>query len=104
MRIKWRVAEPPTGRYRAFAKRGWPCGEINDRPAVMLRCEDAYVPARVKTGDHAPITIYVADWGSYERGFKWRLLKKSALTLNEAKEIASKFLAANTGFWEQDNA
>lgn len=98
-KLVWRVQEAPTGRYRSFSERGWPkasYGTADGPAAAMIRCEDEYVPSRVRTGDHAPLDVYVAHWSKTEEqrqrhgGFRWRKLKDRAATLQEAKDLAAR--------------
>lgn len=93
-KLVWRVSPPAHGPYRSFQKRGWPDATIDNKCAVALYCDDAYAPAKVRVGDHRPITINVADWRSRGQGaaaFIWRTLKQRAVNLAEAREIAAKF-------------
>lgn len=90
-KLKWRVSEPWTGPYSSFHKRGWPTAELDGEIAFALYCDDAYVPADVKTGNHREITIHVADRRVEGPGFKWRVMKNKANTLAEAKAIAQAF-------------
>lgn len=105
MKLKWKVAEPPTGRYRSFHRRGWPTADfLNGKPAVMLSCDDAYSPRRAR-GElaHAEIRVSVADHSTVTTDgrptFTWRTAAKRATTLAEAKEIALKVLEAHPDFW-----
>jgi len=91
MKIKWEVSPAPTGPYRSFQKRSWPVGMFNDnKQRVLLRCADEYVPARVKTGDHAEIEVWLDLWN----GEKTKLVRMTnrCATLQEAKAQASDFL------------
>ena len=95
-KLKWKVQPPSTGPYRSFFKRGWPSATINDDiMAFSLHCEDSYVPALVKSGQHSEIKISVADWRKPGNGFDWKVLKQRAKTLEEAKRIAQKFADTN---------
>jgi len=96
-KLKWRVAPVPTGRFCSFEGRGWPSADVGERIMVDLDCEDEYVPAKVRVGDHKPIKVLVAEWyKKEERGdraaFEWRTLKKRAATLKEAKALAQDFV------------
>ncbi len=111
MKLTWKVAEKPSGRYRAFQQRGWPTADFKgtDFCAVMLRSEDDYVPRRVREGDHKPITIYIAFYEdrpaeSKAPGqiFKWRPLKRDAATLEEAKARAEAFLLTIRESWPKE--
>ena len=87
--VKWKVQEPPTGSFRSFHKRGWPMGEINGEPAIQIVCDDDYVPRQVKIGNHAELTMLVAD--HRKTPWKWLKLKGQWKTLKEVKEAAEKF-------------
>jgi hypothetical protein len=105
MKLKWKVAEAPTGRYRSFEKRGWPSAYYVDNgnnAAVAIYCEDEYRPENVKIGKHAVLEVRIADW-SVEHAFKWRTLKQRFATLQEAKETVTKFLEANPKYWPESN-
>lgn len=87
IKLKWRVQPAPTGKWRSFSKRGWPSAEYdNGQMAITLICDDAYVPAKVKTGDHREITVRIAKYDGQR--FTWHNIIKRAKTLEEAKEIA----------------
>lgn len=99
IKLKWKVASVPTGRYRSFEYRGWPDATYADgKPAVQIRCKDDYTAQRAKGEDeHAELTVYIADhhpkaeWK--DRGaFTWRTLKARYKTLAEAKEAAQAFI------------
>jgi hypothetical protein len=97
MKLFWKVADKPTGRYRSFDSRAWPnawwgkpeAGSI----AALLSCTDEYVPALVREGKHAPITITVCHYNHPEAGnsSKRFRLKKQAATLDEAKQMVQAF-------------
>jgi hypothetical protein len=108
MKLKWRVDPPPTGRYRSFAHRGWPTANFSgaDKIAVQIRCDDPYIPAKVKTGDHKPLCVYIAEWfDPAERGtraaFEWRKLTTEFATLKEAKAAAYQALKERPKFWPE---
>lgn len=108
MKLYWKVAEAPTGRYRAFDHRSWPTayyvtpGVRKDAevlpPAAFLYCEDSYCPQDVRAGTHKEITIKVLHHQHPEamgpRGSSWKVftLKKRAATLDEAKQLVQDFL------------
>lgn len=81
-KIRWRVQPAPTGTYRSFHRRGWPTGECGDF-FFMIGCEDDYVPARVRSGDHSELSLSVGLGSKtfrYSRRFK---------TLEELKQFAA---------------
>jgi hypothetical protein len=97
IKLKWRVREAPTGRYRSFEKRSWPDAEYsNGDPAFCIRCKTQYIPARVKTGDHLPLKLLVADWSIDRKdgraSFEWRRFKAEFKTIPEAKKAALEFI------------
>lgn len=61
MKVKWKVYEAPTGQYRTFFERGWPTARSECQFFFMVRCEDEYVPAKAKIGDHGPLTLAFRD-------------------------------------------
>ncbi len=95
-KIKWVVSSVRTGLYR----RSWPTANYVTREeeiAVQITCEDDYVPSRVATGNHQPLTIWLADH-SAKPVWKWVTLTRPAATLKEAKERVAAFLAKNPHF------
>lgn len=93
----WRVDPPATGRFRSFQRRGWPQASYgpNGKPAAFLDSSDEYEPSKVKTGEHAPITITICHHQHPKRGNSWTLLrfKTQAKTLKEAKEMVAALIA-----------
>ncbi len=96
MKYKWRVQPEPTGRYRSFEKRGWPdahyCDET-ESPCADIICEEEYVPRDVKSGDHPPLTLRIADHS--QKPWKWVRARKQFNTLTEAKEGLKAILKAH---------
>lgn len=103
VKLKWTVAEAPSGRYRSFEKRAWPRAEYKhtDFVAAYIECEDPYRPADVKTGSHRELKVNIAQYSRHEDGrqlFVWRSLKARFATLDDAKAAAEKFLETNLSF------
>jgi len=96
IKIKWEVSPTPTGLYRTFHRRRWPVGIVNGKNRVIFLCEDDYVPASVKAGNHSPITILVDLFRDDE--MKLVTLKQTCPTLADAKDRAVKFFVANPHF------
>lgn len=110
VKLIWRVAEAPTGRYRAFQRRGWPGAHWpSGEPAVSLSCEDDYSPARAR-GEvpHAEIRVSIADHACVTTDgrptFRWRVCKQRARSLDEAKQIAANVLAEHPQFHPKEKA
>lgn len=102
LKLKWKVSEARSGRYRSFQTRGWPSAYyLSGKPAAYISSpsREDYYPPNVKTGNHGPLKVYVAvpnDEGSFD----WRPLNRDYATLAEAKEGASNFLSAHPEMWE----
>lgn len=67
MKVKWKVAEVPTGRYRSFDTRGWPTASYEDGSfagSIYCTSNEAYVPSRVKTGNHAPLKLRIRNFSA----------------------------------------
>lgn len=93
---KWKVSEPPTGRYRSFERREWPHAKYETgQPAAMLYSEDEYNPSDAATGNHNPLTLRVADYS--QTPFKWRKAKGQFSTLQQAKDAFDSIVKANPG-------
>lgn len=97
IKVKWKVGEPPTGRYRSFHNRTWPSAEYsNGDPALSIACDDSYTSARAKSGQHAPLTLSIAQWPETridgQSSFTWRRLKQRFSTLAEAKAAGEQFI------------
>jgi hypothetical protein len=99
MKLKWKVAEAPTGRYRSFSHRGWPSATYpNGDYAGGLYCEDDYTPARAR-GEvpHRPITVQLKLLSKTPEDIKkygtWRSvrMKVTFATLKEAKEAMERW-------------
>jgi len=95
VKIKWEVNPAPTGRFRSFQRRGWPVGMLTTNQRVLLSCEDDYVPAKVKAGDHRPIKISVDIANPLTGATSLVDLKKQAATMTDAKAIAADFFDRN---------
>ncbi len=92
MKIKWVVEPAPTGRYRSFAHRNWPHGELDGEYAFKIRCEDNYTAKRARGEQpHAPLKVTVADRSKCAKGWDVRTLKGEFATLLEAKAAAQAF-------------
>jgi hypothetical protein len=104
IKLQWRVADAPTGRYRSFQKRGWPSADFKgtDRSAAHIYCDDSYVPANAKSGEHRELTVTIADYSAHNDSFKWRTLKARFKTLDEAKAAAVAALEKHPDFIPQE--
>lgn len=95
VKLKWKVAEAPTGPYRSFEKRRWPTAEyVDGSPAARIECDDRYVPANARSGNHAPLTLWIADH-SAKPNWAWRKAKSTFATLQEAKDAVTDLLKKN---------
>lgn len=99
-KLKWRVAEAPTGPYRSFSHRSWPSADYPDgNIAGFITCDDSYVPAQAKAGTHPPLHVYVSSYATAEQReagagtFTNRHMKATFATLPEAKAALERYLA-----------
>jgi hypothetical protein len=95
IKITWRVSSLPTGSYSWIYRRDWPKATYaGDRLAAHIVCSDEYVPALVKTGNHAPLTVIFYDYRKPNGNCPWsrRKLKKTFNTLTEAKTAFAEFV------------
>lgn len=98
MKLIWRVAPEPTGRYRSFDRRGWPSAHYKgpkENVAAQILCPHDYRPSDVREGRHAELKIGIAFWRDHTNGrqtFDWKYLVRRAKTLDEAKKLAEDFI------------
>lgn len=96
IKLTWRVAPEPTGRYRSFMRRAWPSAEYkNEACAAYMSHEESYEPSSHKNATDLVIKLHVAQWTQNEGGkwgFKWRILNKRAASIKEAKQIIEEFV------------
>lgn len=94
VKLIWRVAPAPTGRYRSFEHRAWPSASYaGGQPAASLYCSDDYRPASARAGTHMSITICLnKHWAGSWTVFT---LRRRAATLDEAKRVVQEFLDAH---------
>jgi hypothetical protein len=95
VKIKWEVEPPPSGKWRSFERRGWPSAVFRtekEHRAAIIHCADEYVPAKVKTGDHAKLAVSIADWRDGHKG-EWLKMIPRFSTLKQAKEFIAETYA-----------
>ena len=90
VKFKWTIAEKLTGLMRVSSKRHWPTAKFSgtDLCAVTIYCENSYNSRIVKSGQHAELTVCIADHS--RTPWVWRKLKRQAKTLAEAKDLATR--------------
>lgn len=93
-KVRWKVAPAPQGPYRSFHDRSWPGATYPDgRACARIRCDMDYVPARIKTGEHPPLVVSVADHSVTP--WRWLRLKEPFPTLDQAKQGVLAFIQAH---------
>lgn len=107
IKLKWKLPDAPTGRFRSFDKRGWPSATYKgtDKMAAMISCALAYNASLARdpvlhNGTLLELTVLLADYTRVEHGgsWKWRTLKQRFNTLAAAKDAAEKYLTDNAAF------
>lgn len=103
-KLTWRVIPEPTGRYRSFARRGWPHAEYtNGRRAAYISSDTAYRGSlRGADVQDLSLTIHVAKHRHDCAGFDWYTLKVQSPNLPHAKERVQHFIDANPDWRPQD--
>lgn len=89
MKMAWKVSPPPTGSYRSFQFRSWPCLEYEDgQLAASIHCENSYSMPVVKAGNHGPLSVHVYDYSLGAQKRKCRVLVERFKSLDKAKAAA----------------
>lgn len=110
IKLKWKMADAPTGRFKSFHKRGWPSATKHgtDIPMASIECEDSYTADKAKSGEHAELIVRIADWtpptDKTKARWQWRTLKARFTSLEAAKAAALETLIKNPSFWPGDDA
>lgn len=106
IKLKWKNADAPTGRFRSFHKRGWPSATIKDSDdlmVAMISCEDAFSAAAVKEKRHGELKVSIADWRrptDPDAGrWVWRTLKTRFADLVAAKAAAKHFIDSHPEYF-----
>lgn len=96
MKITWKVASEPTGRWRSFETRAWPMGYLGSECVAYVACSDSYTPARARGEQpHRELTVRLARRRFGAPGFSWVVCTKRVATLAEAKQLAHDVLNRN---------
>jgi hypothetical protein len=93
VKIRWKVAEAPTGPYRSFSFRGWPTAHYQNESQNIcgdIQCKDDYTPFRAKSGNHAPLTVRVCDHSTSP--LNWLTLKVQCTTITDAKAALAAYI------------
>ena len=94
VKLVWRTAPEPTGRGRSFEARGWPGATYdtaNGAPAAMLTCADSYDARRRRSGNHAPLRVWIAVYRP-DGKFDWRSMVPRASSFEAAQALVQRFL------------
>lgn len=95
IKIKWLVQPKPTGRYKSFAKRGWPQAWYGEDLVAAIHADEDYRPA-IAGGLLCPaLRVVVYD---YRRGAQLRKsaqLKNRACSVDDAKRLVASFYKAH---------
>lgn len=88
MKLKWKVGDKPTGRYRSFQKRSWPTATFGTEGemAAMIQADESY---SAKIAESTEVRLYVAD--HREKPWRWRKFKNSFPGVTKAKSVAEDF-------------
>jgi len=93
LKIKWKVAERPTGRWRSFEQRSWPSAETEDGQLLAtISCVTEYSSKKAKSGEHGPLKMFIYDYSEGVTNRKMKKVLTEAKSLTEAKEVIEKIL------------
>ncbi|HWV45911.1 MAG TPA: hypothetical protein VN039_07830 [Nitrospira sp.] len=111
MKLKWKVQPEPTGKYRAFEKRGWPyCEDENGRTIAFIQCDDSYSIRKAAGQDHSPLTVLIRcgatspEERKLHGAFRWRKFKTQFSSLTLAKFHFEQFVKNNPNHcWDYED-
>lgn len=95
IKLKWRVGEKPTGRYRSFHKRYWPQAWYGDHLVAALDEVDGDSYDYVISED-ATLMVYVFDYRDGAVGRKMHRLKARPVGVKAAKALVQRFFEINS--------
>lgn len=95
MKIRWKVAEKPTGRYKSFQDRGWPtCEDDKGNPIAMIRHinKASYTPHLAEHNDKPDLQLMIAYRADQETSFTWKGLTGRFRTVKQCKQALTEFI------------
>lgn len=94
MKLTWKVEPVQQGFNKACGRRGWPTAAYaNGKPAAWIVCADSYTSEVAKSGKHAPLTAYIADYRN--ANWSWLRLTDRYAKLEEAKRAVKLMLTTH---------
>jgi len=93
--IKWKVQErPPAGLSRVSEFRRWPSAEYDSGAhCAWIDCDTTYSLAAARSGQHGPLTVWIADYGVTP--FRNSKVLRRYSSLDEAKSAVWRILGRN---------
>lgn len=105
LKAKWKVQEAPTGRYRAFYRRGWPqllTDKGEGHLLASIKCDTDYVPMWVRDGTHEELTVFLYNYSKGPVHRTCHCLKARFARLEEAKAAVDAFYAKHPDWLPKD--
>jgi hypothetical protein len=112
LKLKWKVDPKSTGLWAIGNPRRWPTADfkaitdpMKSHAAAQIICSEAYTPGAVKSGNHPPLKVLIADYtkrNDNTGGWDWRTLTKRFTTLDEAKQGVLDFYSTHPSFLPTD--
>lgn len=102
IKIKWKVQEKPTGRYRSFANRSWPTASYidNDGAHAGHLASVSGIGYTRSMAETTELEVWVATRSHRsDQGFNNRRMTKRAIGLTAAKEQLEQYLNAHPEDW-----
>jgi len=111
LKIKWKVAAAPTGRYRSFQHRSWPSAYVGDSQIAYVVCKytdggaifadyNARLAKNVSEGfAPAELIVKIADYNgdplNPNANFSWKQLKARFQNMDDVKAAVLAFYTKN---------
>jgi len=98
IKYKWKVQKDDCNR---FVPRPWPDVELDGNTIAHIRCSNSYSINKAKTGNHSPLSLYVAIENYKENStWCWRKIKGEFKTIKEAKNGFASFVKNNPNIFD----
>lgn len=101
VKLKWRLAEKPTGPYRSFYPRHWPQAWVDDHLVASLSSTSDRAYSR-PIAESEELRIFVYDYRGGVQARAMRSLKARPVGVKAAKELVQRFYSANPDWLPKD--
>lgn len=100
MKLKWKIGEKPTGRYRSFQQRSWPSADYEDGTyAGCLFPVEPRLSYHVRIAETTELRVHIALHNTGSPGWGAVRLKQTFVGVTAAKQALSDYLDAHPEAW-----